>query len=508
MVELQVNTNPDLKSKLIEEQYLQESNNLPIYLTKIEVVGGESFSNQFFQNLLSPILQNGDLTFIQLVNKIKSSQSKLIETGIFDKVAIQILPDNFYSLSSNKIKSYNNEPSLLTKVLIDLSAINLSNNQGFFNFNNEEYLNLKLNHINHNFNGNGELISIGVDYNPYKPLDHLIANGKFISYLKNPKFKFLIDLQLNQENNEIWQDTKQEIIGGKLGLLYGNSTTNDLSVFTGFQLLKRNLINLDDGNFDSIKFFNGQFLKSSILNQLKYQKIEYLHDQSKNFPKNGYELLFNGEISSNQEQLNANNRNEFIKTDLSINLYKSLFNEFFTTKFQAQLGGIYSFNNNNNDSNNNNKLTPIHPSDKFYLGGYNSFPGFSKNSVELQGGDQYYKLQTTLYSKIPSLLYAPPPPSASAIGLGNEQDLNPLRIYATGIIGNVVNSSKANLLEDENGAISYGFGLKYFNNWANFDIGYFFSKRLAFNNDTNSVNTAGIKDGLHFSISIGGSNNN
>ena len=47
MVELQVNTNPDLKSKLIEEQYLQESNNLPIYLTKIEVVGGESFSNQF-----------------------------------------------------------------------------------------------------------------------------------------------------------------------------------------------------------------------------------------------------------------------------------------------------------------------------------------------------------------------------------------------------------------------------------------------------------------------------
>ena len=67
-----------------------------------------------------------------------------------------------------------------------------------------------------------------------------------------------------------WQDTKQEIIGGKLGLLYGNSTTNDLSVFTGFQLLKRNLINLYDGNFDSIKFFNGQFLKSSILNQLKY----------------------------------------------------------------------------------------------------------------------------------------------------------------------------------------------------------------------------------------------
>lgn len=32
----------------------------------------------------------------------------------------------------------------LTKVLIDLLAINLSNNQGFFNFNNEEYLNLKL----------------------------------------------------------------------------------------------------------------------------------------------------------------------------------------------------------------------------------------------------------------------------------------------------------------------------------------------------------------------------
>ena len=38
MVELQVNTNPDLKSKLIEEQYLQESNNLPIYLTKLKLL--------------------------------------------------------------------------------------------------------------------------------------------------------------------------------------------------------------------------------------------------------------------------------------------------------------------------------------------------------------------------------------------------------------------------------------------------------------------------------------
>ena len=93
MVELQVNTNPDLKSKLIEEQYLQESNNLPIYLTKIEVVGGESFSNQFFQNLLSPILQNGDLTFIQLVNKIKSLQLKLIETGFLIK-----LPFKYYQI--------------------------------------------------------------------------------------------------------------------------------------------------------------------------------------------------------------------------------------------------------------------------------------------------------------------------------------------------------------------------------------------------------------------------
>ena len=94
----------------------------------------------------------------------------------------------------------------------------------------------------------------------------------------------MIDLQLNQENNEIWQDTKQEIIGGKLGLLYGNSTTNDLSVFTGFQLLKRNLINLDDGNFDSIKFSMANF-KIIDFKSIKISKIEYLHDQLKNFPK-------------------------------------------------------------------------------------------------------------------------------------------------------------------------------------------------------------------------------
>lgn len=51
---LQVDSNPDLKTRLIEQDVLQESQLQPIFLTRVEVNGGEEFSYQFFNKLLSP----------------------------------------------------------------------------------------------------------------------------------------------------------------------------------------------------------------------------------------------------------------------------------------------------------------------------------------------------------------------------------------------------------------------------------------------------------------------
>lgn len=485
MVLLPVDSNPDLKNKLIEQDVLQESRLQPIFLTRVEVNGGEDFSYQFFNKLLSPLLTTGDYTLAQLTFRINQSYRHLKDTGVFKDVGVVLEPD-YYSNVPAHITSFNREKSIPTKVIFDVSNVNLNINDLFLNFNNEEYVNLKLNHIDHNFNENAELVSVGVDYNPYKPYDHLLTNLKFILGLKDPRFKFLIDVGYNTRDDLGWQNFfKQNQLGGKIGLLY--KTRREFDIFTGFQLLKRNLFDIDDGANDELKCFGGDFLKLSVLNKFRYQHIGYLNHATKNFPTSGGKVQIETELTSVQEQNNAANRGEFIKLQIGFDLYKSVFNNYITAKFQGELGGIFTFNSK----------FPIHPLDKFYLGGYNSFAGFKKNSVEQQGGLQFYKLQATIFTKIPHFLYSPKLNSENSELL---IELNPLRLYATALMGNCIPATyKQNFWNDENPAVSYGFGLKYFNRWANFDIGYYISQKVGV------ANFDGVKNGLLFSISIGAS---
>lgn len=81
-------------------------------------------------------------------------------------------------------------------------------------------------------------------------------------------------------------------------------------------------------------------------------------------------------------------------------------------------------------------------------------------------------------------------------------ELNPLRLYATALVGNCIPTHKQNFWNDANPAVSYGFGLKYFNRWANFDLGYYVSQKVGVDN------FGGVKNGLQFSISIGASDSN
>ncbi|KAI5967974.1 hypothetical protein CANMA_002742 [Candida margitis] len=486
MPSLQVDSNPDLKTRLIEQDVLQESQLQPIFLTRVEVNGGEDFSYQFFNKLLSPLLTTGDYTLAQLTYKINESFQHLKDTGVFKNVGVVLEPD-YYSNVPAQITSFNREKSIPTRVIFDVSNVNLNINETFLNFNNEEFINLKLNHVDNNFNENAELVSVGVDYNPYKPYDYLLTNLKFTSGLKDPRFKFLIDVGYNTRDDLGWQNFQHNQLGGKIGLLY--KTQREFDIFTGFQLFKRNLFNIEDGADDNLKFFGGDFLKLSVLNKFKYERIQYLNHATKNFPTNGGNVHVRSELTSVQEQNNASNRGEFIKSQIGFDLYKSLFDNYITTKVQGELGGIFNFNTK----------FPIHPLDKFYLGGYNSFTGFKKNSIEQQGGLQFYKLQATIFTKIPYFLYSP------KLNRENSELLvesNPLRLYGTALVGNCIATSNKNFWQNENPAVSYGFGLKYFNRWANFDIGYFVSQKLGVDN------FGGVKNGLQFSISIGASDSN
>jgi hypothetical protein len=482
MVVLQADSNPDLATKLATEGLLSKSGSRPIYLSSIEVNGGETFSTEFFNKLLRPLMSNGDYTLHQLIAAVESSRENLAKTNVFNRVNARLHSD-FTAVIPSSIKNYNKERSIATKVIFDLSSVKLNIGEGFLNFNNEESVNIDLNYLNNNFNNNAELVNFGVNYNPYKPNDHLYTNGRFLASLNNPSFKFLFDVFHSHQNNEVWQQSSEGSTGGIIGVQYNKS--KDLNILTGLSLVKRTIHNIDDAADDQLRFYAGDFLKSSIIHQVSYARdVKYLNHLTKNFVTDGNRVNISSEIASNQEQDNIDNSSVFFKSTVSLNSFKSFFNNYITSHLSADFGGIYT----------TNEKSSVHVSDKFYLGGINSFRGFSKNGVHENGGLQFYKLSGTIYSKVPSFLYAPLAPTHT-----NDvaYEANPLRLYTQGTIGNVSN----NLLQELSIPASVGFGIRYFNHWANFDVGYFVSKRLGDDN-----NIFGIKDGLQFSVSIGGTN--
>ena len=160
--------------------------------------------------------------------------------------------------------------------------------------------------------------------NPYKPNDHLITNTKFLANLNNPSFKFLIDLFHSQQNNQTWQQSSEGSTGGLIGLQYNQLKT--LTYLTGLSFARRTIHNIDDAAADELKFFAGDFLKSSIISQVAYSDVEFLNLFTKNFPTNGLKFVLSNEISSNQEQENPDNHAAFLKSSLSLNYYKSFLN--------------------------------------------------------------------------------------------------------------------------------------------------------------------------------------
>lgn len=474
----------ELLTQLMTQDILTRSGSQPIYLSKIEVNGGETFTAEFFKKLLSPLVEKSDYTLTQLVDSIAVSQDKLVKTNVFKNIGVSLHSD-YTALYPKNVTNYNKEKPLSTKVIFDLLTINLNIGEGFLNVNSEDNMNVKLNYLNNNFNENAELVNIGVDYNPYKPNDHLITNAQFLASLNNPSYKFIIDLFHSQQNNKSWQQASEGSTGGLIGLQYNKSSY--LSILTGLSLAKRTVHDIDDAAADEVKFFAGDYLKSSIVNQLAFSNVSYLNQITKNFPISGTSLALSNEISTNQEQENPLNQASFIKSSASLNLFQSFFNNNITTNLGADFGGIYTHSN-----------AQVHISDRFYLGGYNSFKGFSRNALNTNGGLQFYKLNATVYAKLPSFIYHPHKPSATntlSLEDGFGFEANPLRLYASGTVANLSD----NILESP-AASSVGLGLRYFNHWANFDIGYFIAKRHG------EQSAQGIKNGLQFSLSVGGSN--
>lgn len=466
----------ELLTQIIKQDALENRSSRPVYLSSVEVQGGEYLLRQFFTKLLHSLVERSDYTLGQLLHTVDESQNNLLKTNIFKSVKSSLHVDYLHPVPEPS-KNYNREKLIPTKVVFDLEGTPSVGGDAALGFNTEDNLEVKLGYLNNNFNHNAELINVGVNYRPYKPNEHLLSSMKFVSNLRDPSYRFVFDLYHSQSNNRAWQLNSVKTTGGTIGVSY-TSQTNLLSAFTGLSLNKRTAYDIDDGAVDSVKQFAGNFLKLSVVSHLAYNNVSYYDSNRKVFPKNGFSAVARNEISSDQEQEElAEGLSFFIKLILSLNLYKSFFNNAITAHIFNEAGNIYI------PRSNGSKL--LHISDRFYLGGYNSFRGFARNSVNTEGGLQFYKTGLTLYSKLPQLLRR------------KRTEGDPLRLYATGLVGNV---GEDVLATSSGAALSGGAGLRYFNEWVNFDVGYFVSQRYR------SSDAVGVRDGFQLEVSIGGTN--
>lgn len=463
-------------TQIHKQDALQYSSSRPVYLNAVEVTGGDHLLRQFFAKLLSPLVEHSDYTLGQLLRHVDESQDNLLKTNVFRSVKPSLHVDFLHPVPVPK-KNYNIEKLIPTKVIFDLEGAPSVGGDAALGFNTEDNLEVDLGYLNNNFNRNAELINVGVNYRPYKPSEYLLSSLRFVSNLRDPTYRFVFDLYHSQSNNQAWQLNSLKATGGTIGVSYANRDSLILA-FTGLALTKRTAYDIDDGAFDSVKYFAGNFLKLSIVNRLAYQNLTYYNQNTKVYPENGFSAFLTNEISSDQEQEEgALGLAFFVKLVFSLNLYKSFFKNAITAHVFNEAGNIYL------SGSEGSKL--LHLADKFYLGGYKTFKGFARNSVNAEGGLQFYKTGLVLYSKLPQLVQR------------KKSEGSPLRLYATGLVGNV---GEDVLATSTGAALSGGLGLKYFNEWVNFDIGYFVSQRYR------SSDATGVRDGFQMELSIGGTN--
>ncbi|KAG7196138.1 uncharacterized protein KQ657_000150 [Scheffersomyces spartinae] len=459
----------DIQSQLLLDEILTKSKAQPVYLNEVTVVGGDSFSNGFYKVLLAPLLSKSDYTLSQLMESIEASRTALQKTDVFQSVNAVIRSKGNAILP--KVPKYGNDDPISALVIINLQPIKLNSNAGFIRFNSQDYLSLDFNYVNNNCNKNAEMVDLGVSLTPYKPNNSMVSNAKFVSHLNNPSIRLLVDsFYANQENQE-WLQSSEKSWGGIIGLLYKLPNANAL---TGVSFSERTIHDVQDTASDVVKKAVGDYTKLSIVNQLSYANIDYINNKTKNFPANGVTLDVNKEITFNRELYSSDhNKGNFAKVSGSLNLFKSFFNNAITAHGSVSAGSIWGNG-------------PVHVSDRFYLGGYNSFRGFAKNAVNPEGGALFYSLGTTLYTKIPQIIK------------GTRTANNDLRFYVSSAVANISDNWVTSSSPD---VVTFGLGIAYLNPWASLDLGYYISSRL----DKYSESTIGIRDGFQFSVSIGGS---
>ncbi|ODQ77241.1 hypothetical protein BABINDRAFT_163742 [Babjeviella inositovora NRRL Y-12698] len=451
---------------------LDKSQTRSLNLNQIEVKGGDSYSQEFFQTTFQPLLHTKDVTFQRLVSSIDECTANLERSGLFSNINVTIDTDVSVISAAKAAKPF--EEPIPVKAVFHVDEVSIKAISPNMTVTNDN-LRLGLWYMNNNINGNGEQLSAAGFASAYT--DSKFANLMLTTPLqKRPETSSLFMVNALSEASTSVQSTQQS------GLMGFKSKHSDyFSSFFGLSLSARSFVNTTEEIPDAIRKDMGTSSKTSMFLNGEYNSVAY----DATFPATGLSVSMHNCIDNcidSAAQLNY----KTLKTELGLNYYKSFpCHNFATFQLHGNVGNLTTMNQANQSL--------VHFHDKFAA---SDLHGLGSDLVSERKdtvyGSSIATVGSSLSCKLPYLFKLDTPVRFSVFG-----NVNKLgdALSHTSVSAESLKSVASLQALNENFLVNYGLGLKYQNGAANFDISYVMS---------NQKYASTFRPGLQFNFSLVG----
>ncbi|GMG20023.1 unnamed protein product [Ambrosiozyma monospora] len=336
-------------------EVLENSNSQPVNLTKIEVIGGEPFTDNFFNKLLSPLLSTSDLTISQLINRTNSTLSNLDHSDVFDDVEVTVGQDS----QSKQVRTVLDAKALNLYTRFQLTPKRLNNFS--IGSTTKEYGNfLHLDYSNLNTFGNSEFFRLYAVLNPITDHQKRLMGLDFRAPCADPTLKLTANVLASRSSITKFQSKEQDEIHGKFGVQKEHvfAKCGSKSTLTAaISLTNRSTLQVADSAHDEIKTYSGNHFKEALHLDWNLTNLQYLPSSKRAFPLNGFNINVKNEYSGLTNS-NPKTNDNYYKFEGAASIAKSFLNNNFTITSTLKAGQLLNLSNKSNT---------IHFQDKFYL---------------------------------------------------------------------------------------------------------------------------------------------
>lgn len=393
-----------------EDIDLHGSETKPLYISKISLVGdngssplSDSLCRAILGDALSHPLQNVENS----IHTFEHIKRKLLFTGLFRDVSVTLDNDidgaPLSTLRKAIPKSLGLEMPLLTHAKILLQpTVNYASSLATTTLS-DDVISLGGRKTWKNLLGqaDAESLNLGLQWNPVTShWDAKSIRGTFsLPLVRVPSVRALVEVQgwqsdlrskpfISHEDEHSEQHLAVDA-GFEKRWVCDKSRSVPL-LYTGISVVRRNLEQLEPNASESYSFFSGPYEKTSIISHFTQDTRKCIGS----FPLSGFLCKCNNEYVISQSQgvsKPLSHSKNFNKVELQLQHHTSYWQNRITRSLELQGGNIFPLGN---------ESQMVHPQDRFYLGGLNSFKGFHLNGVGIGGKNFYYKLGVSASHKL------------------------------------------------------------------------------------------------------------